>query len=86
MNSEQKLNLDQLQRADAKHHQHPFTDTKEINEQGTRVIVKADGVSVLSSIYAWLKQHNDGANEFDGSGRLLPNEGNNINWTTATDV
>ena len=49
-------------------------------------VVKADGVSVLSSTYAWLKQHNDGANEFDGSGRLLPNEGNNINWTTATDV
>ena len=46
MNSEQKLNLDQLQRADAKHHLHPFTDTKEINEQGTRVIVKADGVYI----------------------------------------
>ena len=46
MNNEQKLNLDQLQRADAKHHLHPFTDTKEINEQGTRVIVKADGVYI----------------------------------------
>ena len=46
MNREQKLNLGHLQRADAKHHLHPFTDTKEINDQGTRVIVKADGVYI----------------------------------------
>ena len=46
MNSEQKLKLDHLQRVDAKHHLHPFTDTKEINDQGTRVIVKADGVYI----------------------------------------
>ena len=49
-------------------------------------VVKADGVSVLSSTYAWLKQHNDGTNEFDASGVSLANEGNGINWTTATDV
>ena len=49
-------------------------------------VVKANGVSVLSSTYAWLKQHNDGANQFDGSGSLLSNEGNGIDWTKAADV
>ena len=52
MSSEQKFNLDDLQRADADHHLHPFTDTKSINSQGTRVIVKADGV------YIWDAQGN----------------------------
>ena len=52
MNSEQKLKLDLLQRVDAKHHLHPFTDTKEINDQGTRGIVKADGV------YIWYAEGN----------------------------
>ena len=49
-------------------------------------VVKADGVSVLSSLYAWLKQHNDGSAKTDDSGLHLDNEGNGINWTTATDV
>ena len=46
MSSEQRFNLDDLKRADAEHHLHPFTDSKEINAQGTRVIVKADGVYI----------------------------------------
>lgn len=46
MNSKQIVQLDELQRADAEHHLHPFSDTKELNAQGTRVIVKADGVYI----------------------------------------
>ena len=49
-------------------------------------VIKANEVSVLSSLYAWLKQHIDGASERDSEQRYLDNEGNNINWTTATDV
>lgn len=46
MNSKQSFQLDALRQADAKHHIHPFTDAKEINDQGTRVIVKADGIYI----------------------------------------
>lgn len=49
-------------------------------------VVKVAGVSVLSSLYTWLKQHNDGTEMFDEPGHHLENEGNGINWTTATDV
>ena len=46
MSSEQRFEIDDLRRADAGHHLHPFTDAKELNRQGTRVIVKADGVYI----------------------------------------
>jgi len=46
MSSEQTFDLNDLVRADADHHLHPFTDAKEINKQGTRIIVKADGVYI----------------------------------------
>lgn len=36
----------QLQQQDAAHHIHPFTDGKELNEKGARVITKADGVYI----------------------------------------
>ena len=49
-------------------------------------VIKADGVSLLSSVYAWLGQHNDGTATHDEAGSKLANEGNGINWTTATDV
>ena len=49
-------------------------------------VIKADGVSLLSSVYTWLKQHNDGTDTHDDAGSKLANEGNGINWTTATDV
>jgi putrescine aminotransferase len=34
---------------DRRHHLHPFTDTKALNEQGVRVITKADGVWLWDS-------------------------------------
>ena len=52
MNSKQQMDINELQKLDAQHHLHPFTDAKELNEQGTRVIVKADGV------YIWDAQGN----------------------------
>jgi putrescine---pyruvate transaminase len=36
--------LTDLQRLDAAHHLHPFTDYKQLAERGTRVIVRADGI------------------------------------------
>ena len=39
-----KHNLAALQRADAAHHLHPFTDNGELAAKGTRVIVRAEGV------------------------------------------
>lgn len=39
-----KLTLEQLQALDAAHHLHPFTDAGSINEKGTRVIERAEGV------------------------------------------
>ncbi|MBO0345781.1 aspartate aminotransferase family protein [Roseibium sp. CAU 1637] len=38
-----------LQAIDAAHHIHPFTDTKELNEEGTRIITRADGVWLTDS-------------------------------------
>lgn len=38
-----------LQALDAAHHIHPFTDTKALNEEGTRVITSADGVWLTDS-------------------------------------
>ena len=49
-------------------------------------VIKANNVSLLSSVYAWLGQHNDGTATHDDAGSRLENEGNGINWTTATDV
>ncbi|WPZ33925.1 aspartate aminotransferase family protein [Thalassobaculum sp. OXR-137] len=37
------IDTDQIKRLDAAHHWHPFTDTKALNAEGTRVIVKAEG-------------------------------------------
>ncbi len=51
----------ELQRIDAAHHLHPFTDTAELNSEGSRVIVKADGV--------WL-QDSDGNRILDGMAGL----------------
>ncbi len=39
----QQVDFNELQRLDSEHHLHPFTDTRELNAQGTRVIVRADG-------------------------------------------
>ena len=49
-------------------------------------VIKADGVSLLSSAYTWLKQHKDGTATHNSEGVRQINEGNGINWTTATDV
>ena len=38
-----------LQALDAAHHLHPFTDTAELNQKGTRVITRADGVYLTDS-------------------------------------
>ncbi|WP_417666459.1 aspartate aminotransferase family protein [Roseibium sp.] len=38
-----------LQAADAAHHIHPFTDTKALNAEGTRIITHADGVWLTDS-------------------------------------
>ncbi|MBD8892893.1 aspartate aminotransferase family protein [Roseibium litorale] len=38
-----------LQAVDAAHHIHPFTDTKELNAEGTRIITKAEGVWLTDS-------------------------------------
>tara|TARA_Y100000310_G_C20551502_1_gene748321 strand:+ start:720 stop:1106 length:387 start_codon:yes stop_codon:yes gene_type:complete len=46
-----------------------------------------NGKSLLVQLYTWLKQHNDGPlTHTEPEGHRLVNEGNNINWTTATDV
>ncbi len=39
----------QIQAQDAAHHIHPFTNTRELNEAGSRVIVSADGVHLSDS-------------------------------------
>ena len=51
----------ELQRIDSAHHLHPFTNYAELNEEGSRVIVKADGV--------WL-QDSDGNRILDGMAGL----------------
>ncbi|MEP3666980.1 MAG: aminotransferase class III-fold pyridoxal phosphate-dependent enzyme, partial [Roseibium sp.] len=38
-----------LQAVDAAHHIHPFTDTKALNSEGTRIITHADGVWLTDS-------------------------------------
>ncbi len=38
-----------LQALDAAHHLHPFTDSAELNDKGTRVITRADGVYLTDS-------------------------------------
>ena len=47
MNIKPNLSTEDLQRVDAAHHLHPFTDYKALNEEGTRIIVKADPASNL---------------------------------------
>lgn len=49
MNDLPTYNTQEIQRKDAAHHLHPFTDNKSLGEQGTRVIVKADGVRIWDS-------------------------------------
>ncbi|ARN73478.1 aspartate aminotransferase family protein [Oceanicoccus sagamiensis] len=49
MNKPHNLDTSELQAIDRKHHLHPFTDSKELNEQGTRVITRADGVYIWDS-------------------------------------
>ena len=46
--SNQRPTLD-LQRADAAHHIHPFTNMAELNMNGTRVISRAKGIHVYDS-------------------------------------
>ena len=45
-------------------------------------ILKAADKSLLSQLYAWLKQHVDTPTDPTGN----PNMGKGIDWTTATDV
>ena len=52
---------EELQRIDSAHHLHPFTNTAELNLEGSTVIVKADGV--------WL-QDSDGNQILDGMAGL----------------
>lgn len=47
-----KKNLVQLQASDAEHHIHPFSDIKELNQKGVRIIERAEG------IWIWDKQGN----------------------------
>ena len=49
MNLQPNLSTEDLQRIDAAHHLHPFTDTKSLRQEGSRVIVKADGVWLWDS-------------------------------------
>ncbi len=51
----------ELQARDAAHHLHPFSDTAELNERGSRVITQADG------IYLW---DSDGNKILDGMAGL----------------
>lgn len=39
----------QWQNLDRAHHMHPFTDPKDLNKKGTRVITHADGVYIWDS-------------------------------------
>ena len=39
----------ELRALDAAHHLHPFSDTKSLNEEGSRIIVKAEGVWLTDS-------------------------------------
>lgn len=52
---------EELRALDAAHHLHPFTDTKQLNEMGVRVITRADGVYIHDS---------DGKSYIDGMAGL----------------
>ncbi len=43
------VDTDHIRSLDAAHHWHPFTDTKALNAEGTRVIVKAEGSRLWDS-------------------------------------
>jgi putrescine aminotransferase len=43
------IDTDHIRGLDAAHHWHPFTDTKALNAEGTRVIVKAEGCRLWDS-------------------------------------
>jgi putrescine aminotransferase len=45
----QNYSLKQLQQIDAAHHLHPFTDSRELRESGSRMIVRADGPYIYDS-------------------------------------
>lgn len=61
-----------------------LTDTNFDNHMADSV-VKANNVSVLSSLYTWLKTHKDGPSKWIDDIRV-DNQGEGIDWTTATDV
>ncbi|MDE0842124.1 MAG: aminotransferase class III-fold pyridoxal phosphate-dependent enzyme, partial [Porticoccaceae bacterium] len=42
-------NTQTLQDLDRQHHMHPFTDQGDLNQRGTRIITKADGVYLWDS-------------------------------------
>lgn len=45
----QNYSLKQLQQIDAAHHLHPFTDSRDLREAGSRMIVRADGPFIYDS-------------------------------------
>jgi len=49
MNQKVDVNTQDLQALDREHHMHPFTDQGDLNDKGTRVITKADGVYIWDS-------------------------------------
>lgn len=49
MSSLHNASTERMQELDALHHVHPFTDTKELNQKGVRVITRADGVYLWDS-------------------------------------
>ena len=49
MDQEIHFSTEQLQSLDSDHHLHPFTDTKVLNEVGSRIITNAEGVYVWDS-------------------------------------
>lgn len=49
MGSLHNASTEQLQALDARHHLHPFSDTRALNEKGTRVIKRAEGVYLWDS-------------------------------------
>ena len=61
INPDNHLPTKELQALDAAHHLHPFTDSKELNAKGARVITRADGV------YLW---DSDGNKLLDGMAGL----------------
>ena len=58
------LDTRQLQEMDVQHHLHPFTDTKILKENGSRIITKAEGV------YLW---DSDGNKIIDDTAKYLEN-------------